>query len=182
MIVYLVRHAEVVPRAGIAPAHWPLSPAGEAAARTLATSPRWASLATLISSDEPKAIATARPIADATGLELRVDPALREVDRGELDLVSTAEYHALVAAHFAGQCWERDPAARITACIDLLRGPACVVSHGLVLAHYLARLLGREPDVAAWRGMAQPAVAVVDRDAKTLLAPFVALETFLAAP
>lgn len=187
MRLYLVRHAEVVVRADVTTSQWELSAAGTEAARTLARSPVWQALAAVASSPEPKALATARPIADAAKRALRIEPALREVDRGATAVMDRAAYRALIAAHFADRVdgWEhaRDASARIAACIERLvaesDGPLCVVSHGLVLSHYIAGLRGSSPDIDEWSAMPMPAIAVVDPRARQVLQPFMSLDGFL---
>jgi broad specificity phosphatase PhoE len=188
-LLYLVRHAEVLLRGDVPMTEWQLSPAGEEQARGLARSPVWSDLALIASSAEAKAVATAEPIAEATALELRIEPGLHEVDRGATPLVTREEYDAMVAAHFASPAesvggWETAHAARerVVACIDRLaadaHGPACVVSHGLVLSHYLAHLRGpAAPVFEEWRAIPLPAVAVVENG--ELVQPFVSLLEFL---
>ncbi|HEX9415499.1 MAG TPA: histidine phosphatase family protein [Gaiellaceae bacterium] len=190
-LLYLVRHAEVIIRGDREPPEWPLSPQGLEDAHDLARAPLWSSVALVASSPEKKTRATARPIAEAAGLEVRVEPDLREVDRGATPLVSADEYHALVAAHFAApdesvSGWE--PAgrasARVVACIERIAsesdGPACIVSHGLVLSHYLAHLRGLDsPSVEEWRAIALPAVAVVDLESREVRSPFASLMEFM---
>ncbi len=189
-LLYLVRHAEVLLRGDQPMTEWQLSPTGEQQARDLSRSPAWRHLTLIASSPEAKAVATAQPTADAAGLELRIEPDLHEVDRGKTPLVSQSEYHALVAAHFASpeesvSGWETADAARarIVACIEGLtagaEAPVCVVSHGLVLSHYLADLRGLPaPDLDEWRGIPLPGVAIVDLESKELVQPFVSLMEF----
>src|SRR5688500_6816000 len=181
--IYLVRHAEVTPHAEVHAAAWSLSPAGREAAEALAGSPIWRTLAGIASSAEAKALATAQPIADAAKLPLRIEPDLQEVDRGATPLVAPAAYVALVASHFAApdqraNGWECAcaAAARITSCIERLAaetpGSLCIVSHGLVLAHLIAKLRGRAaPDLDEWRAMTQPALAVIDARTFAVLEP-----------
>lgn len=190
-LLYLVRHAEVIIRGDREPPEWPLSPRGEEDAHDLARAPVWSTVALVASSCEEKTKATAQPIAEAAGVEIRVEPDLREVDRGATPLVSADEYHALVAAHFASpdqsvSGWE--PAgqarARVAACIDRVAsesdGPACIVSHGLLLSHYLAHVRELDsPSVEEWRAIGMPAVAVVDLESRELLAPFASLMEFM---
>lgn len=170
---------------------WRLSPTGEQQARDLARSPAWSDLTLIASSPEAKAIATARPIAEVTGLELRIEPMLHEVDRGETPLVTREEYDAHVASHFSSpgesvSGWETADAARsrVVTCIERLTddatGSLCVVSHGLVLSHYLAHLRGLPaPDFNEWRSIDLPAIAVVDPEQGALVQPFVSLMEFL---
>jgi broad specificity phosphatase PhoE len=190
-LLYLVRHAEVLLRGDVPTAEWQLSPAGEQQARDLSRSPAWSELALVASSPEAKAVATAGPLAEATGLELRIEPDLHEVNRGDTPLVTKEEYEAMVAAHFASPDesvggWETAASARerIAACIERLtaptQSPACVVSHGLVLSHYLAHLRGLDaPVFEEWRAIPLPAVAVVDVEQGELIEPFVSLLEFM---
>jgi len=189
--LYLIRHAEVLLRGDIPMAAWPLSPEGEQQAKDLGRSRTWSDLTLIASSPESKAVATGRPIAEETGLELCIEPDLHEVDRGATPLVSRAEYEGLVAAHFASPDesvggWETgaDARQRTVACIERLAekatGSLCVVSHGLVLSHFLAHLHGlTSPDLDEWRAIPLPAVAVVDPDGWELVEPFVSLMEFL---
>jgi broad specificity phosphatase PhoE len=189
-LLYLVRHAEVLLRGDQPMASWQLSPAGEQQARDLSRSPAWRSITLIASSPEAKAVATAQPTADATRLELLIDPGLHEVDRGDTPLVSRDEYHALVAAHFASpqesvSGWETGAAARervvtsINRLVDQADGSLCVVSHGLVLSHYLADLRGLPaPNLEEWREIPLPGIAVVDLDNRELTQPFVSLMEF----
>jgi broad specificity phosphatase PhoE len=190
-LLYLVRHAEVLLRGDQPMALWPLSPVGEQQARDLSRSPAWRAITSIASSPEAKAVATAQPTADATGLELQIDPGLHEVERGDTPLVSRDEYHALVAAHFASpkesvSGWETGEAARervvtsINRLIDGAEGSLCVVSHGLVLSHYLADLRGLPaPNLEEWRVIPLPGIAVVDLERRELTQPFVSLMEFI---
>jgi broad specificity phosphatase PhoE len=190
-LLYLVRHAEVIVSLDRPAAEWPLSETGRNSARELAAAREWRSLALVASSPEPKARDTAAPIAAAAGLELRIDPELREVDRGETPVVSQEEYFALVAAHFSAPDehvagWETGSAARarVNACIARLAaeadGHVCVVSHALLLSHYLAGLQGLpHPDAKGWRAIPHPSVAVVDLEQSRLLEGFSGVGRFL---
>jgi broad specificity phosphatase PhoE len=190
-LLYLVRHAEVILRGDVHPSDWALSPQGEADARDLARSPAWRSVTLVASSPEKKTRQTAEPIAAAARVDLRIEDDLREVERGMSGLVSAEEYPALVAAHFASSGdnvggWERgaDARTRAVACIEsLLAEPdeqLCIVSHGMVLSHYLAHVRGLEtPVVEEWRAIPLPAVAVVDPEARELVKPFMSLMEFL---
>jgi probable phosphoglycerate mutase len=170
---------------------WQLSPAGQQQARDLSRSRAWHELTLIASSPEAKAVATAQPTADARGLELRIEPDLHEVDRGSTPLVSRDEYYAIVAAHFGSPServsgWETADAARkrVTACIDNLtkdaEGTLCIVSHGLVLSHYLAELRGLDaPVLEEWQAIPLPGIAVVDLETRELAQPFVSLMEFI---
>jgi probable phosphoglycerate mutase len=175
--LYLVRHTEVEPVAAVPAPDWLPTPAGLAAAERLATAPVWRSVTVVATSPEPKARATAAPIAREAGLPLRVEPDLREVGRPGQPLVRRTDYVALVAAYFAGEpvaAWEPAEAARrrIGACIERIAadaaGPLAVVSHGLVLSLHLGLTL------AEWNAIPLPAVAEAP-------GPFLGVDEFLRA-
>jgi 2,3-bisphosphoglycerate-dependent phosphoglycerate mutase len=190
-LLYLVRHAEVLLRGDVPMTAWQLSPTGEQQARDLSRSPVWSELTLIASSPESKAIATGQPIAEAAALDLRIEPDLHEVDRGVTPLVSRSEYDGLVAAHFAASeesvgGWEPAVEARrrTVECIERLAssasGSLCVVSHGLVLSHFLAHLRDLpSPDLDEWRAIPLPAIAVVDAESWTQVEPFVSLMEFM---
>lgn len=172
MILYLVRHAAVELREEVPAPDWQLSAEGRAAAEQLAQAPVWKQLTLIASSPEPKAWATAKPIAAAAGLDLQEEADLREVSRPFAPINRTA-YVALVQRYLAGEPipgWEpRDTArARIESCIarlvDRAIGPRAVVSHGLVLSLYLG--LAHEE----WQRVPLPAVAAVDRERRLVRA------------
>lgn len=190
-LLYLVRHAEVILRGDVHPSEWRLSPQGQADARDLARSPVWSSVELVASSPEEKTKETATPIAEAAGVELHVEHDLREVERGLSGLVSAEEYAALVAAHFATPDssvgdWERgaDARERVVTCIERLasetEAPICVVSHGMVLSHYLAHLRDLDiPSIDEWRTITLPAVAAVELESRRLSQPFMSMMEFL---
>ena len=178
MRLYLVRHAGVTVRPNQPSFHWHLSPEGRAAAEALAGEPSWADLRALYTSPEPKAAGTAQRIAARHGLPIRIEPDLREVEGRAW--VEGEGYREVVQRYLAGEPvagWEpqQQATARIRACIDGIvaqEGGAevGVVSHGLVLALYLADLLGLDGAAAyrLWAHLRFPDVAVVDPQARRL--------------
>ena len=185
--LFLVRHAHVDVDTE-RPAHdWRLSEQGREAARQLGASPRWTDLSLIASSPEPKAVATAEPIAAAAALSLRVEQDLREVRRGATWTVGENAYVRLVGEYFAhperpADGWEPAPEAqrRVVRCIERLlaesEGDVCAVSHGLALSLYIASLDGRAtPSLEEWRSIPLPSVAVVDVERRRLLERFAQL-------
>jgi broad specificity phosphatase PhoE len=178
----LVRHAQVRLEPGVPPERWELTDDGLADAQRLAASPVFAGVEAVATSPEPKARATAEPIAGAAGLELRVERDLREAERGAAPVDDRAAFVARVDAWLGGgptPGWEElDVAsARIVGCVSRLLGESSgdlvVVSHGTVLSLYLAWLRGRERvDLREWEAIPLPAVAVVDPAARTIVAPW----------
>jgi broad specificity phosphatase PhoE len=176
--ILLVRHAAVAVDRTRPAAEWQLSSAGLEAAERLARARAWRDVRLVATSPEPKARATAGPLAAAAGVGPVVDPRLREVEgRAWVDDCERA-----VAEYFAtGERPGWEPAVRATArirdALDALPGDACAVSHGLVLSLAVADLTGRPPDIVAWRAVPFPAVAVVRNRTAT---PFVSVEEFLS--
>lgn len=165
----LVRHVPVVRAAGVHARAWPASEEGLRLAAELARSPALAGAALVATSPEPKARATAEPIAASAGAPLRVDERLAEVDRGDQELLPRQEYVALASAYLSGVAvgWEPAPVARrrfaaaVAELAEQTDGDLVVVAHGLVLSLYL----GLDPE--EWAAMPLPAVAVVDGDSRT---------------
>lgn len=169
----LVRHAAVELVDGVPPEEWRLTEAGEAAAAELAESPSLAGVERAVSSPEPKARAT----AEALGLPVELDDRLCEVRRAGERVRTLDEHRERVARYLAGEPpegWEplEDVQRRVVAAIEEHEGPLAVVSHGMALTLYLAWLRGRPPDLEEWREMPLPAVCVVDRAARAVVAPW----------
>ncbi len=169
--------------AGRPASDWRLSVAGADESRRLGTAAAWRGLGRVLTSPEPKARATAEPIALAAGVEPLVAPDLREVGRGESWIDGPGAHISAVADYFdTGRRpgWEplANAAERVTRCLQAsLRGTeddVCAVSHGLLLSLYLASREGRRPDPAAWSVIPLPGVAVVQGTR------FLTVEEFLA--
>jgi broad specificity phosphatase PhoE len=156
-MLWLVRHATVELRLD-EPAHtWPLTEDGRAAAEELAR--RLPRVARVLSSPEPKATATAEPIARAAGVEVEVDERLREVERaGNLP---TYEAHRAAVRRYLDaepvEGWEpRERAlSRVCAAVDGV-DQAAVVSHGMLLSLLLGYSFEQWnrialPDVIEWQ-------------------------------
>lgn len=89
--VYLARHGETDDNAGgrtQGRREVPLNDRGRRQAAALAEALRDAPLAAVMSSPSERCRETARPVAAAHGLEVRVDERLLEIDQGDLDGLS----------------------------------------------------------------------------------------------
>lgn len=181
--LYLVRHVEVSLVDGV-PAHeWLPTEAGREDARRLATVPGWRGVGLVATSTEPKARATAEPIASAAGLPLRVEPGLCEVARETAPVIDAAEHRERVRRYLGGEPiagWESREHAhrRFVRCVDRLAaetdGPLAIVSHATVLALYL----GLTHD--EWAAIPLPAVAVADPRTRRVLRSFQSVDELLA--
>ena len=151
MTLLIIRHGETplnVARV-LQPADTPLSVNGLAQAEALAQYLRGAGLAAILSSDLPRALATAQAIGRACGLPVATTPLLHERNFGDLrgqrydDLdhdplsaehappggESRAEFQARCGAAWAEICRHQAAAG----------GPLAVVTHGLVIRDWLHR-------------------------------------------
>jgi broad specificity phosphatase PhoE len=178
----LVRHAAVEPVDGVPPDRWVLTQEGRAAAARLAGWHGFRDVGLLASSPEPKALGTAAPIAHAAGLEARVEPDLREVERPAQRVLDRGDFVALTGAYLAGEPvegWEpaADARRRVTDSVERLlaaaSGDVAVVSHGLVLGLFLGST------VAEWERIELPAVAVLDAGTRTPVRPWSGVDELL---
>jgi len=99
--VHLVRHGETIWHAEnryTGRSDVSLTEHGEAQARRLAAWAASAGLTGLVSSDLRRAVRTASPAAEATGLALSVEPLLREVDFGDGEGLTSQEMLATFPA------------------------------------------------------------------------------------
>lgn len=173
-MVYFVRHARTIVDPGVASSEWKLDPAGAAALAELAGLSAFAGVQRIVSSTEPKALLTAEAIRARHGLPpVAVFAELGELHKGSFVGDRHDEVVAEVFAHPERQAlpdWERaaDAEARFAACVERLVAESggrdlIVVTHGMVLALYLARLNGQSHvDVDQWRAMRMPDLVAVE--------------------
>ena len=168
-LLYLIRHARSQ-MMGDEIERWPLSEEGRREAGVLARQSFWREVESILSSPEPKALGTARPAAHRWGIPLEIVDCLHEVHRPQL----VPDYETAIARLFAepetsiaGMEPATQAAERITRCLKELvasrpEQTLAVVSHGLILTLFLARLEHRRPTVAEWRGIPFTGLAVMD--------------------
>ena len=149
MALLLIRHGETALNVArvLQPAATPLSPRGMAQAEALAQALRTKGLAAIVSSDLPRALATAQAIGRACGLPVATSALLHERNFGDLrgqrydDLdhdplsADAAPPGGESAAQFRSRCtaaW-----ALLLAHQRQAGGPLAVVTHGLVIRQWL---------------------------------------------
>lgn len=168
----LVKHAppEVVP--GVPPERWVLSEKGRALCVPLADKLAAHEPAAVVSSEEPKAAEPAQLVAERLGVPWRTAPGLQEHDRSNVPHLPSREFISMVELFFrhsaelvlgretADAARERFEAAVRQVVADQPAGNVAVVSHGTVIALWLA---GRQRRTAfdVWRAMGLPSYAVL---------------------
>jgi len=176
----LIKHASPQQEAGVSSHDWKLSPAGREKAASLAERLRPHAPAVVYSSDEPKAVETAEIVAAALGVPHEVADDLHEHDRSNVPQMPTREFISSMALFFKkpaelvlGRETAEQARQRIRRAIDEIVSrdstrDVAIVTHGTVLALYLAQVIGGDP-FDLWRRMGLPSYVVVDASAKRVV-------------
>lgn len=160
--VMLVRHAEPQIEIDVPAAEWCLTSRGVASTQRLAVELAKAHPTLVVASPERKALETARIVAGALGLPLEQDERVSEqgAEAGQF-LTDYAEFRALVRHHFdhpdevvmrresshaAGERFGEAVRSRIDPDAGTETGLPVIVSHGRIMASWLASVTG----VSAW--------------------------------
>jgi broad specificity phosphatase PhoE len=171
----LIKHAPPQVEAGVPSHEWKLSDAGREKAGALAERLRPHAPSIVFTSDEPKAVETAQIIAQALGVPHTVAADLHEHDRSNVPQMPTREFISSMALFFKrptelvlGRETAAQARRRMTVAMDRILTQnegrdVAVVTHGTVLALYLAPLLeGDEFDL--WRRLGLPSYVVLDAE------------------
>lgn len=180
MRLILVKHALPILDAVRPPREWPLAPDGKRQSKRLAAALRRFAPLRVVSSPEPKALATAEIVAAEFGLAVTVGGGLREIDRRALPIVTAAEHQRLNADVFTdverpvvGSESARDARDRFAEAVskELQRtkeGSLVVVAHGTVIA----LLVSAHNPIDAfdlWTRLQCPSFVVLDAQSLALL-------------
>ncbi len=168
----LVRHSRPCISDDMSYRDWPLSDEGRKLAVGAAEFIAEFRPSRICSSDERKALETARVIGQHCGVEVEVEPDLREHDRTGVPWRDSATRQRELKALFAnpgdvvfGHESASQALRRLTAAINRVAvrtpGPWVLVTHGTIMALYLAKLTGRAP-MEIWSCLRMPTVAWVD--------------------
>jgi broad specificity phosphatase PhoE len=171
--IILVRHAITQPQPGISPHAWTLTDEGREKAQALAERLCRFHASRILSSDEPKAVETAQVLAShLSNISITLHEALRETHRTtvpfhrDVESFKRAIRSAMQHPHRKLYGDESFQAAqgRFTQAIDQLVDAddqaAIVVSHGTILALYLASLTGLDA-FTIWELLDMPSYAVI---------------------
>jgi broad specificity phosphatase PhoE len=182
----LVRHSLPEIRREVPAAQWRLSADGVARSRALSRRLNPSGAACVFTSCEPKAVETARVLAEEWGMPLEEVPGLHEHERPQAQILTRDAFEERVRNLFARPDElvfgaETATAARRRFTMALMRliarttGDVVVVSHGTVMTLFVAESAGVEP-FAFWKRQQMPC-------AVTLALPEMRIEstTFLDA-
>lgn len=180
----LVRHARSVPVPGLAPSVWTLAPGAMEATAALGMALASVRLERLgsdgppgaielvASSHEVKAVATARSLAHALGVDATTAPDLEEHHRPDAPLLEQGEFDRTMRRFFAspealvfGDETASEAAARFRGAVESLVRERpdrrlAVVSHGTVIALLLAAANSLDP-YAFWASLRMPEALLV---------------------
>jgi len=176
--VMLVRHAEPHIDIDLPAAEWSLTPRGVASTQRLAVELLAANPSLIIASPERKALETARILAGALDVLIEQDERFSEqgAEAGQF-LTDYAEFRALVRHHFdhPGEVVLRQESSHaagerfgdaLRARLESAPGVPVIVSHGRIMASWLASLTGSSA-WEIWTALRLPDLLDVDIDGRT---------------
>ncbi len=157
MIGIYLTHPQVDVDAAVPVPRWSLSDVGRARVQALLDKEWVKTLGRVVSSDERKAVETARPIAGAAGAALSVERDMGENDRSSTGFLEPAAFEKAADAFFlhpdaSWNGWERaiDASTRICGAVERMlethpaKAPILFVGHGAV-GTLLKCSLARQP-------------------------------------
>ena len=168
----LIKHASPLVIPGTSPEKWNLSDKGRESCNALADSLREFQPATIVSSTEPKAIETAQLVAAQLKIDTSTAENLHEHDRSNVPHMRSGEFISHMEVFFRkrhervlGRETAHEAEERFAGAVDAVLarhadGNVAVVSHGTVIALYLARHGGKKP-FELWREMGLPSFATL---------------------
>jgi len=168
----LIKHARPQVDPAVPSEEWTLGPEGRDAAARLAQRLSGQSFPRLYTSDEPKALQTARILAQTLGAPVEQVSDLREHDRRNVPHMDSREFISLIALFFKepgrlvlGDETADEAAERFLFAVDgILKreaGDVAIVSHGTVISLFAHRRARVEP-FGLWRRMGQPSLITFD--------------------
>ena len=168
----LIKHASPFVVPGAPPERWKLSDKGREACGPLADRLREYEPTVVVASEEPKARETAEEVGRRLAVRVETLAGLAEHDRSNVPHMRSGEFISNVELLFRrprelvlGSETAEQAAARFEAAVEdvLMRhadGNVAIVSHGTVLALFIAGHSDRKP-FELWREMGLPSFAVL---------------------
>jgi broad specificity phosphatase PhoE len=182
--LYLIRHPAPQVDPECPTEDWHLSEEGVQQVVELALAPFWPKVQAIYCSTQQKASKPAQDIGKQYGIPVVPLPELAEVTRPPHFYSTPAEFMEIVRRFFDEpkapmEGWESssDALARFNRGIEQIAATwpeenIAILSHGMILNLYTAMAAGNRPLFSQWAHIGFTDVAVVDRTAGTLLAPF----------
>ena len=168
-----MRHSLPEMVTGVPASEWHLSAEGRHRCVALARRLAAYELASVVSSQEPKAVETGQIVAETLGLPFETAPGLHEHERGVVrGFGSRADFQAQVARFFKhpdelvlGHETADEAHVRFARAIASVieRRPAtnlAIVCHGTVMTLFIARAAGLDP-IPFWKGLGLPSFVVL---------------------
>jgi broad specificity phosphatase PhoE len=167
----LIRHSLSAVRPDVPPAKWHLTPEGVTRARAFAVRVDLGAASRIFSSSEPKAVETARVLGEVCGLPVEEVPDLHEHERPESRIVSGEQYEATIAALFArpseivfgsesADVARQRFTAAVTGLVERHDGDIVIVTHGTVMALFVASHTGKD-GFELWKQQQMPCAATL---------------------
>ena len=162
----LIRHSVSAVDPDVPPAEWHLTPEGVTRAEALARSFDPGTASCIFSSSEPKALETARVLGEIWRLPVEEVPGLHEHERPANRILSAEQFEATIGALFArpseivfgaesaGAARQRFAAA-VTGLVERHDGDIVIVTHGTVMALFVALHTGRDA-FEVWKQQQMP--------------------------
>lgn len=163
----LIRHSESAAVEGVPPDRWGLTEEGRRRCAALAERLRGHDLDAIVASHEPKAVETARLVAERLGLGWRTEAGLHEHERDAMPWLGRELWEARIAELFrrpgarvfgresARAALERFAGAVERVVAARLAGDVAIVTHGTVRTLLVARHNPVDPFLF-WRALAMP--------------------------
>jgi broad specificity phosphatase PhoE len=172
--LYLIKHARPEVNPSQLPELWKLSQEGIDASNRAASVLQHAGIGNVYSSEEVKAIETAKILADEWKLAYHTRPDLHEHDRSNVPHMRSGEFISHVELFFrrpdelvlgketATEALERFGTAVRAIVKESSNGSIAVVAHGTVIALLLAKLQEKPNGFDIWRAMQLPSYARIE--------------------
>lgn len=168
----LVRHSLPDIKRDVPAAEWQLSEAGKARAAAFGRQFNPGSARTIFTSEEPKAVGTARALASVWDLPVEATAGLHEHERPAAQMLSRDQFEDRVRQMFArphelGFGTETAEQARRRFSMALMRlvarssNDVIAVSHGTVMTLFVAEATGVEP-FAFWKSLEMPCAVTLE--------------------
>jgi broad specificity phosphatase PhoE len=171
----LVKHAAPEVQPGVSSEQWHLSERGRASCAALAEALRVHQPGVVVSSEEPKAKQTAELVGQHLGLTWQTAPGLHEHDRRAVPHMRSSEFisnvelmlrkrdERVLGHESAGEALRRFRDALRDVLAQHANETVAVVSHGTVIALYVAEHTQDHTAFELWRKLGLPSFVVLSR-------------------